>query len=460
MLLMTTAASRILCRCTAQRSFSLSRWALQEAEKLQRPPEAAASSPPDDRPLLFVQKYACMVDVDALKLPDPPPELSTPSNQLQRKIRLVQEAVASTDDLESLARRLRTAEMKRISSPIPSSTIGENAFVDEDIVLNSRLTSGGTREINLGAEQEHEEEEEVLKWTDTRLDASKLPGYYLSLSKARLTMLVCTTTAAGYGLGPGSFDPATFLFTVLGTGLLSASANAVNQYLEVPFDSQMNRTKNRVLVRGLLSPLHVVAFSAVVGSAGTILLASQVNMTAAALGVSNLILYTCVYTPLKRVSMLNTWVGSVVGAIPPLIGWAGAAGGILDPGALVLAGLLYSWQFPHFNSLSWNLRPDYSRAGYRMMSVTSPALCRRVALRHSLVCQALCFAAPVLDLTEAHFALEALPVNAVLIYLAWEFHRKGDSSSSRKLFRYSLIHLPLLMTLLFVSKKKRNKAPS
>ena len=94
------------------------------------------------------------------------------------------------------------------------------------------------------------------------------------------------------------------------------------------------------------------------------------------MGLANLLLYTAVYTPMKRLTVYNTWAGSVVGAIPPLIGWASASGGTLDLGALVLAGVLFAWQFPHFNALSWNLRPDYSRAGYQMMSVTQPGLCR------------------------------------------------------------------------------------
>ena len=106
-----------------------------------------------------------------------------------------------------------------------------------------------------------------------------------------------------------------------------------------------------------------------------------VNPTASILAVGNLVLYTSIYTPMKRLSILNTWVGSIVGAIPPIIGWVSATG-TLDFGALVLGGILFTWQFPHFNSLSWNLRPDYSRAGYRMMSVTDPELCKRVALRY------------------------------------------------------------------------------
>lgn len=160
---------------------------------------------------------------------------------------------------------------------------------------------------------------------------------------------------------------------------------------------------------------------------------------------------------MKRMSIYNTWLGSVVGAIPPLMGWAGCAG-VLDPGAVVLSVILYSWQFPHFNALSWNLRPDYSRAGYRMMAVTDPALCRRVALRHTGVIVGACLASSYLEVTNTWFALESLPLNLYFMYLAWQFHQKSDSNSSRKLFRFSLIHLPALMLLMLVNKKNWYKS--
>jgi protoheme IX farnesyltransferase len=176
---------------------------------------------------------------------------------------------------------------------------------------------------------------------------------------------------AGYAMAPAPFDLSTFLMCSAGTGLLSCAANSINQYFETPFDSQMSRTKNRVLVKGFLTPLHAVGFAAAAATSGLLILTCGVNELTAALGFTNLVLYTCIYTPMKRYSILNTWVGSIVGAIPPLMGWAGCAG-TLDTGAWILAGLLYAWQFPHFNALSWNLRPDYSRAGYRMMAVTNP----------------------------------------------------------------------------------------
>lgn len=222
-------------------------------------------------------------------------------------------------------------------------------------------------------------------WHSDAIDYRKLPSQYLMLSKSRLTMLVCITSAAGYGLASSavmSFDPVILAVSTVGVGLTSAAANAINQFLEVPFDSQMNRTKNRVLVRGLLTPWHAVGFACVCATTGGLMLWHFVNPAASMLALSNLFLYTSVYTPMKRVSIFNTWIGSVVGAIPPVIGWVSATGS-LDLGALVLGGILYTWQFPHFNALSWNLRPDYSKAGYRMMSVTDPGMCKRVALRYA-----------------------------------------------------------------------------
>lgn len=221
---------------------------------------------------------------------------------------------------------------------------------------------------------------------------------------------------AGYAVAPAAFDPASFLMVTVGTGLVSAAANSINQFHEVPFDSQMSRTKSRVIVTGKVTPLHAMGFALISGAAGLSILYYGVNGLTAALGLSNLILYTSIYTPMKRISILNTWIGSAVGAIPPLIGWAGCCGTI-DAGAWILAGLLYAWQFPHFNALSWNLRPDYSRAGYQMMAVTNPGLCRRTALRYTFALTMLSTLAPIMDVTNYWFALETLPLNVYFSYL-------------------------------------------
>lgn len=281
---------------------------------------------------------------------------------------------------------------------------------------------------------------------------SRLIYHYLMLSKIRLTSLVVMTTMAGYAMAPGAFDLSTFLLCSVGTTLVSGAANSINQVIETSFDAQMPRTRNRVLVKGYLTRLHAVGFALGASTVGVGMLYFGVNELTALLGAANLILYTSIYTPMKRYSILNTWVGSLVGAIPPLMGWAACTGDI-GTGAWILAGLLYCWQFPHFNALSWNIRPEYLKAGYKMMANSHPQLCTRVSLRHTGYIAALSLIAPALDVTNVWFALETLPLNAYFAYLAWNFHQKADSKSSRKLFRFSLLHLPLLMALFLLNKK-------
>jgi len=293
-----------------------------------------------------------------------------------------------------------------------------------------------------------------------QLDYSKLPVYYLGLSKSRLTGLVVVTAMAGYAMAPGAFAMLPFASLTIGTMLTSASANTINQIMEVEFDSQMDRTKYRVLVQRYLSMNHAAAFATVTGITGVGLLAFGANELTAVLGAFNLALYTCMYTPLKRRTIANTWVGSIVGGIPPIMGWA-ACTGELSHGALLLGLILYAWQFPHFNALSWNIRKDYDKAGYKMMAISHPDLCKTTSLRYSLGIVAMSSLAPVCNVTSWTFVVDSLPVNGYLVYLAYQFYKDGDSASSRKLFRYTLIHLPILIMLMMISKKnyKENDAP-
>lgn len=305
----------------------------------------------------------------------------------------------------------------------------------------------------------------------------QLPKLYKELSKSKLAFLVALTTMSGYAIAPGAATVSTLLYTTVGTTLCISSANAINQWIEVPYDAQMLRTRNRVLGRRQLSSFHAFSFGILTGAAGVSMLATMVNPLTAALGAANLLLYTCIYTPMKRASIANTWVGAIVGAIPPMMGWTAVTNG-LEPGAWVLGGILYAWQFPHFNALAWNLRADYSKAGYRMMAVTDPKLNARVALRHSLAMVPLSLSIPYLDLTSWWFALDSSVVNATLIYGAYKFWQKrylrqgtvggrdivvliylvsiSDEKTARQLFFGSLIHLPVLLALMMVHKTYRN----
>ncbi|XP_028990633.1 protoheme IX farnesyltransferase, mitochondrial [Betta splendens] len=319
--------------------------------------------------------------------------------------------------------------------------------------VSSTVTSDETPHVQVETSEQRQARLD-RQWKQLKVDVTHLPDIYARLAKIRLTALVVTTAAAGYAVAPVPFDPVVFVVSSLGTCLASCSANSINQYFEVPFDSNMNRTKNRPLVRGQISPLHAVTFALACGVSGVALLTLAVNPLTGFLGALNIFLYTCCYTPLKRLSIANTWVGALVGAIPPVMGWT-AATGALEPGALLLGGFLYSWQFPHFNALSWNLREDYSRGGYRMMSVTHPGMCRRVALRHSLALVGLSAVAPALDVTTWTFPIISLPINLYISYLAFRFHRRADRASSRKLFFCSLWHLPMLLLLALTCKKPR-----
>ncbi len=233
------------------------------------------------------------------------------------------------------------------------------------------------------------------------LTTSTLPKLYKQLSKSRLTFLVVLTGMAGYALCPASLTVAsavsspvtTLLALTLGMTLCSAAANALNQLVEAPYDAQMPRTRQRPLPSRSVTPLHAFSFASASALSGVGLLATMVNPLTAFLGAANVVLYSFTYTPLKRVSIANTWVGAIVGALPPLMGWAACTSTLhlsSDLGGWALAALLFAWQFPHFNSLAHTLRAEYARGGYRMMAVTNPSLNRRVSLRYAVALLPIC----------------------------------------------------------------------
>ncbi|KAJ1654496.1 Protoheme IX farnesyltransferase, mitochondrial [Dispira simplex] len=275
---------------------------------------------------------------------------------------------------------------------------------------------------------------------------------YQELSKAKLASLVVLSTMCGYAVAPGAMHLGTLLYTTVGTALCVGSANTFNQWIEVPYDRQMMRTRNRILVRNALTPLHAFTIGTLAGTAGTTMLWHFVNPLTAVLGGANIILYGLIYTVLKRRSILNTWVGSVVGAIPPMMGWA-ACMNSLDPGAWLLGAVLYAWQFPHFNSLAWAIRKDYARAGYHMTVNADPQLNARVSFRYSLLLAPLSLLFPYVGVTTWWFAADSMVVNLYMIYTSYRFWQHSSDKTYRPLFFSSLIHLPVYLILLLVHKK-------
>ncbi|KAJ4872951.1 Heme O synthase [Raphanus sativus] len=168
-----------------------------------------------------------------------------------------------------------------------------------------------------------------------------------------------------YILGTGNaaaVDLAGLCYTCAGTMMTAASANSLNQIFEISNDAKMKRTMKRPLPSGRIGVPHAVAFATIAGTSGACLLASKTYMMAAGLASANLVLYAFVYTPLKQLHPVNTWVGAVVGAIPPLLGWA-AASGQISLNSLILPAALYFWQIPHFMALAHLCRNDYAAGG-------------------------------------------------------------------------------------------------
>jgi protoheme IX farnesyltransferase len=278
---------------------------------------------------------------------------------------------------------------------------------------------------------------------------------YKQLSKARLSALVVSTAAAGYAAGSQeAIDWAGMGWTVAGTALAASSANALNQIYEVANDARMKRTALRPLPSGRMSRPHALAFALLAGGGGVWLLADKTNAIAAALGAGNILLYAGVYTPLKQLSVVNTWVGAVVGAIPPLMGWAAAAGS-LDAGSALLAAGLYFWQLPHFMSLAWLCRADYAAGGYRMLSLVDPTGKRvaACALRNAAYLFPLGTLATWLGVTTPYFAYESAFITAGMLLTAAKFYSAPSNANARLLFRASLLHLPLFMAAFLVHRR-------
>ncbi len=184
----------------------------------------------------------------------------------------------------------------------------------------------------------------------------------------------------------------------------------------------------------------------------------QTNSLTAGLGAANIALYAAVYTPLKVISISNTWVGAVVGAIPPLMGWT-AATGQLDPGALVLSATLYLWQMPHFMALAWMCREDYARGGYSMLSRFDPTGRRTAAcaLRNCMYLLPVGMLAAALGVTTNAFAYESAFITGAMTVTAAAFYSSPTNAAARTLFRASLLHLPLFMAALLIHRVPHNQ---
>jgi protoheme IX farnesyltransferase len=276
----------------------------------------------------------------------------------------------------------------------------------------------------------------------------------ITLTKPRLNLLVLLTTLGGlYLAAPGGVPVPVILHTLLGSALVAGGASALNQVIERDTDRLMRRTSTRPLPAGRLSPTVATWFGIALSVAGLVELVVWVNAVAAGLALGTLASYVAVYTPLKTRSPASTLVGAVPGALPPVIGWSAATGDLSLP-ALVLFGIVFLWQMPHFLAIAWMYRDDYARAGMPLLPVVEPDGRRtgQQALIYAAVLWPVSLMPTIVGLAGAPYAAIAAGLGFMFVGLSAFFARERTHATARQLFLFSIIYLPLLLGALVVDR--------
>jgi protoheme IX farnesyltransferase len=280
-------------------------------------------------------------------------------------------------------------------------------------------------------------------------------GDLMVLTKARLSLLVVSTTFFGFLLASlGHFDWMLMVHTLVGTGLTAFGSSVFNQLMEIDSDARMKRTSDRPLPAGRIPPSVAFFIGWVLAAFGIVHLALKVNVYASFLAALTLVIYLFVYTPMKRRSSLNTLVGAVAGAIPPVIGWV-AGGGRYGIEAWFLFGLLFLWQLPHFLAINWMYREEYIRGGFVMWSNDdeSGRKTSTLATLFSVMLAALMVVPYVMGFGGWVSLLGGMLLSLGMVWLSLKFFRQRDRGAARRLFFYTLVYLPLVFVVLVVSWK-------
>jgi protoheme IX farnesyltransferase len=276
---------------------------------------------------------------------------------------------------------------------------------------------------------------------------------YLQLTRPRLSAMALLTVAAGAVLAAGGApDWHVVAHALIGSALVAAGASAVNQWLEREVDARMRRTQDRPLPAGRLRPGEVLAFGIASAAGGVVYLAvTLVNPLAAAVAALTFLSYVFVYTPLKRRTPLNTLVGAVPGALPPVIGWAAVRGSVGAEAAALFA-VLFLWQVPHFLAIAWIHREDYGRAGLRMLPSVDPdgSTTGRQMIGYCLTLVAASLLPVVVGGAGPLYLAGALLLGVGFLACAAGFSQRRSTARARAVLRASLVYLPALLTLLLL----------
>ncbi len=273
---------------------------------------------------------------------------------------------------------------------------------------------------------------------------------YLELTKPRITWLIVMSTAVGYYFGhtgPWLFWP--LFHTLIGTALMASGTAALNQWYERDADQHMKRTQMRPLPSGRLQPTPALLFGIALAAAGALEMGFGVNWLTAGLGTLTLAMYLFLYTPLKQKTWWSTTVGAFPGAMPPLIGFAGAANA-LTADAWVLGAILFLWQFPHFYAIAWMYREDYSRAGIQMLPVVEPdgeSTARQILL-FSILLIPISLLPKLMGMTGTIYLVGALAMGIAFLYSGIQVLLNKTKLRARRVLLTSVVYLPVLYLLM------------
>ncbi|MBC8202296.1 MAG: protoheme IX farnesyltransferase [Planctomycetes bacterium] len=281
---------------------------------------------------------------------------------------------------------------------------------------------------------------------------------YCELTKIKLSLLVVMSTAVAFVMASElGIDWLAFLWTVIGTTLSAAAAATWNQLFEQKRDASMARTQNRPIPSGRISTVHAFVVGVLLTYGGLATLAFGANPAAAGVSLLTILTYVFVYTPLKPRTTYNTFIGAIVGAFPPLLGWV-AAVETLSGGAWILAGILFLWQIPHFLALAWKYKDDYEHGGFTMLpSLDSEGeLTGRVSVLAAVCLIPLCLLFTSEGVASPLFAIGGSLLSAWFTYVSYKFWRNPNNTTAMRMFLASIAYLPLLFILMLFTREYVN----
>lgn len=278
-------------------------------------------------------------------------------------------------------------------------------------------------------------------------------GDYYELTKPGITFTVVASMMIGFLMGSAAgIDFVLMIHAIVGTWMIAAGTAAHNMFMERGFDGLMRRTSKRPLPDSRISPRQGFIFSMSLIFAGLIYLIAAVNVVAGLVSLATTVIYLFAYTPLKRISALNVFVGAVPGALPVVGGWAAATGTVFEHGMWILFGIIYCWQIPHVMAIAWVCRKDYEHAGFKMLPRNDPSGYKAVLwiIVPLLILIPTIYKLYAMGLVDWLYLAGGLLTTLVFLWYGVRFAFSRDISTAKELMFASFVYLPLVWIFIFL----------